>query len=170
VSDANASLDATAASSPAVDYIRSSASRRNPFGAFLCLESAVNGSAPLPGGFNIGSVLLRTGWTGDSARHVLESPVLRLTQPPFNYRLTFSDGIRGLSVTAREELEDWRRFLADQQDALGSPSQAVIAIYRYYDVNDQAPQTPAVCLHADAAACCCPGLRGGWAAVAPQSL
>jgi hypothetical protein len=86
-------------------------------------------------GFNIGSVLLRTGWTGDSARHVFESPVLRLTQPPFNYRLTFSDGIRGLSVEAREELEDWRRFLADQQDALGSPSQAVIAIYRYYDVD-----------------------------------
>jgi hypothetical protein len=86
-------------------------------------------------GFNVGSVLLRTGWTGDAARHVFESPVLRLTQPPFNYRLTFSDGIRGLNVEAREELEDWRRFLTDQQDALGSPSQAVIAIYRYYDVD-----------------------------------
>ena len=47
-------------------------------------------------GFNVGSVLLRTGWTGDAARHVFESPVLRLTQPPFNYRLTFSDGVRGL--------------------------------------------------------------------------
>jgi hypothetical protein len=43
-------------------------------------------------GFNVGSVLTRTGWTGDAARHVFESPVLRLTQPPFNYRLTFSDG------------------------------------------------------------------------------
>jgi len=79
-------------------------------------------------GFNVGSVLTRTGWTGDAARHVFESPVLRLTQPPFNYRLTFSDGVRGLNAEAREELEDWKRFLTEQSNALGSPPQAVIAI------------------------------------------
>ena len=33
-------------------------------------------------GFNVGSVLVRTGWTGDAARHIFELPVLRLTQPP----------------------------------------------------------------------------------------
>jgi hypothetical protein len=33
-------------------------------------------------GFNVGSVLMRTGWTGDAARQVFESPVLRLTQRP----------------------------------------------------------------------------------------
>jgi hypothetical protein len=86
-------------------------------------------------GFNVGSVLLRTGWTGDATRHVFESPVLRLTQPPYNYRLAFSDGIRGLGIEAREELKDWKQFLEGQQEALGSPPQAVIAIYRYYDVD-----------------------------------
>src|SRR3954447_16206824 len=47
-------------------------------------------------GFNVGSTLLRTGWTGEAARHVFESPVLRLSQPPYNYRVAFSDGVRGL--------------------------------------------------------------------------
>jgi hypothetical protein len=86
-------------------------------------------------GFNVGSVLTRTGWTGDAARHVFESPVLRLTQPPFNYRLTFSDGVRGLNTEAKDELEDWKQFLTQQSGAFGSPSQAVIAIYRYYDID-----------------------------------
>ena len=86
-------------------------------------------------GFNVGSVLTRTGWTGDAARHVFESPVLRLTQPPFNYRLTFSDGVRGLNAEAMEELADWKQFLTKQSDALGSPPKAIIAIYRYYDID-----------------------------------
>src|SRR3954451_17265083 len=86
-------------------------------------------------GFNVGSILTRTGWTGDGARHIFESPILRLTQPPFNYRLTFSDGVRGLNPESRGELEDWKQFLKEQSDALGSPPQAVIAIYRYYDID-----------------------------------
>ena len=86
-------------------------------------------------GFNVGSVLIRTGWTGDSARHIFESPVLRLTQPPYNYRLTFSDGVRGLSDDAKEEIRDWRDFLTDPKNEVGSPLNALIAIYRYYDID-----------------------------------
>src|SRR5437588_12650319 len=57
-------------------------------------------------GFNIGSTLLRTAWTGDAARHVFESPVLRLSQPPYSYRVAFRDGIRGLDTDQKWELRD----------------------------------------------------------------
>lgn len=86
-------------------------------------------------GFNIGSVLLRTGWTGDAARHIFESPILRLTQPPYNYRLAFSDGIRGLSADSKQALKDWVALAGDGGGTLGSPSTAVVAIYRYYDID-----------------------------------
>ncbi len=87
-------------------------------------------------GFNVGSVLLRTGWTGESARHIFESPVLRLTQPPYNYRLAFSDGIAGLNEETKRNLREWRAFLDDPANArLGSPPRAVIAVYRYYDID-----------------------------------
>lgn len=88
-------------------------------------------------GFNIGSVLLRTGWTGDAARHIFESPVLRLTQPPYNYRVTFSDGVRGLGAETKEDLKGWARLGASDGDAAGSPPRAVVAIYRYYDIDSQ---------------------------------
>src|SRR5690349_6042104 len=58
-------------------------------------------------GFNVGSMVLRTGWTGDTLRHVFESPVLRLTQPPYEYRLTFSNGIGGLDPETQDELRSW---------------------------------------------------------------
>jgi pimeloyl-ACP methyl ester carboxylesterase len=86
-------------------------------------------------GFNVGSVLVRTGWTGDSARHIFESPVLRLTQPPFNYRVSFSDGVRGLGAEAKKEVEEWAKLGPVQGGASGSPQKAVIAIYRYYDID-----------------------------------
>ena len=86
-------------------------------------------------GFNVGSVLTRTGWTGDAMRHVFESPVLRLTQPPYNYRVAFSDGVRGLNAETRQDLADWKQFLDDPANNVGSPSRAVIAIYRYYDID-----------------------------------
>lgn len=63
-------------------------------------------------GFNIGSTLLRTAWTGDTARHVFESPVLRLSQPPYSYRVAFSDGIRGLDIDQKGELQEWSQALA----------------------------------------------------------
>ena len=84
-------------------------------------------------GFNLGSVLVRTGWTGESSRHIFESPVLRLAQPPFNYRVTFSEGIRGLGAENRKVLKDWQEQPAEIAAASGSPPGAVIAIYRYYD-------------------------------------
>ncbi len=103
---------------------------------FAASEGEIDDTTADPfNGFNIGSVLLRTGWTGNSARHVFESPVLRLTQPPFNYRLAFSDGVRGLSPEAKAELIDWKEFLSGQAEVLGSRPQAIIAIYRYYDIN-----------------------------------
>ena len=88
-------------------------------------------------GFNLGSVLLRTGWTGDTARHIFESPVLRLTQPPFNYRVTFSDSIRGLSAETKNELKEWANLSAPAGAAAGSPPKAIIAIYRYYDIDSR---------------------------------
>ncbi len=89
-------------------------------------------------GFNVGSVLLRTGWTGEAARHIFESPVLRLAQPPYNYRLAFSDGIAGLTAETRRDLEDWRRFLEDPANQpLGASPWAVIAVYRYYDIDSR---------------------------------
>jgi pimeloyl-ACP methyl ester carboxylesterase len=89
-------------------------------------------------GFNIGSTLLRTVWTGETARHVFESPVLQLSQPPYSYRVAFSDGVRGLDNDQKEELKGWREALVSQgEPALGNvPAQspiAVLAIYRYYD-------------------------------------
>jgi pimeloyl-ACP methyl ester carboxylesterase len=87
-------------------------------------------------GFNVGSVLVRTGWTGDAARHIFESPVLRLTQPPFNYRVAFSDGVRGLSTEMKNDLAEWAKLGADA-DAAGSPPKAIVVIYRYYDVDSQ---------------------------------
>lgn len=87
-------------------------------------------------GFNVGSVLVRTGWTGTSSRHIFESPVLRLTQPPYNYRLAFSDGIKGLSTDTKQELSDWKSFLENPDNAAASwPPNAVIAICRYYDID-----------------------------------
>lgn len=84
-------------------------------------------------GFNIGSMHLRTGWTGEAARHVFESPVLRLTQPPYGYRVVFSTGIRGLDQETKERLRDWHE--TGQRDANGAPPPppALLAIYRYYD-------------------------------------
>ena len=93
-------------------------------------------------GFNIGSMLLRTAWTGDAARHVFESPVLRLTQPPYNYRLAFSDGFRGLDVDQKRELKDWAGAAAADTSSPASdvsPSgHTVLAIYRYYDAASRA--------------------------------
>ncbi|MBN9560676.1 MAG: hypothetical protein J0H14_08105 [Alphaproteobacteria bacterium] len=80
-------------------------------------------------GFNLGSTMLRTDWTGDAARHVFESPVLRLSQPPYNYRLAFSDGLRGLDPESRRDLADWLAEPGGEPD----PARAVLAVYRYYD-------------------------------------
>jgi hypothetical protein len=82
-------------------------------------------------GFNLGSTLLRTSWTGDTARHVFESPVLRLSQPPYNYRLAFSNGLRGLDPETRRDLLDWQAEL--RTAAPPDQARAVLAIYRYYD-------------------------------------
>src|SRR5215510_3013733 len=60
-------------------------------------------------GFNIGSTQLRTGWTGINARHMFESPVLRLTQPPYDYRLVFSNGLDGLDLDTRDNLKAWAK-------------------------------------------------------------
>lgn len=87
-------------------------------------------------GFNVGSVLVRTGWTGDAARHIFESPVLRLTQPPYNYRVAFSDGVRGLSPETQRDLGEWAK-LGPAASAAGSPPTAIIVIYRYYDIDSQ---------------------------------
>lgn len=87
-------------------------------------------------GFNLGSTLVRTGWTGDSARHIFESPILRLTQPPYGYRLVFSDGICGLDNESKWNLRGWAEAARPQGAAAGTGGptpQAVIAIYRYYD-------------------------------------
>ena len=90
-------------------------------------------------GFNVGSMLVRTSWTGDAARHVFESPVLRLTQPPYNYRIAFSDGLRGLDNDTREELRDWRaNSEGDDAAADAGTAQTLLAIYRYYDAASQA--------------------------------
>lgn len=93
-------------------------------------------------GFNIGSMLLRTAWTGDSARHVFESPVLRLSQPPYSYRLAFSDGFRGLDVDQKRELKGWAVAAAANGSlpaSEASPSgHTVLAIYRYYDAASRA--------------------------------
>jgi hypothetical protein len=93
-------------------------------------------------GFNIGSTLLRTAWTGDSARHVFESPVLRLSQQPYNYRVAFSDGIRGLDNDQKRDLrETGEAIAAEAVGAVGAaPAQpyAVLAIYRYYDAVSRA--------------------------------
>ncbi|MGE0258786.1 MAG: esterase/lipase family protein [Alphaproteobacteria bacterium] len=91
-------------------------------------------------GFNIGSMLLRTAWTGDSARHVFESPVLRLSQPPYGYRLAFSDGVRGLDVDQKQELRDRTEALQGQGND-GNMSESpfgIVAIYRYYDAASRA--------------------------------
>ena len=84
-------------------------------------------------GFNVGSTLLRTAWTGKTTRHVFESPVLRLSQPPYDYRVSFSDGIRGLDTETRRDLKEW----CDDQPAESQPHTGgpcpVLAIYRYYD-------------------------------------
>jgi hypothetical protein len=89
-------------------------------------------------GFNIGSILLRTAWTGDAARHVFESPVLRLSQPPYSYRVAFSDGIRGLDNDQKRELRETGEAIAAEvagmaEPAVAQPPLAVLAIYRYYD-------------------------------------
>src|SRR5688500_13371486 len=88
-------------------------------------------------GFNVGSVLVRTGWTGDAARHIFESPVLRLTQPPVSYRRPFSDGVRGLSAEATEDLEEWADLGAAESGAHGSPPTSIIAIHRPSDVDSR---------------------------------
>jgi pimeloyl-ACP methyl ester carboxylesterase len=93
-------------------------------------------------GFNVGSMVLRTGWTGDTARHIFESPVLRLTQPPYEYRLAFSNGMSGLDPETHDELRHWADALAGQPSstaaAPSAPSSlAVLAIYRYYDVDSR---------------------------------
>lgn len=91
-------------------------------------------------GFNIGSMLLRTAWTGDSARHVFESPVLRLSQPPYGYRLAFSDGVRGLDVDQKQELQERAEALQGNQDDgnAGASPYGIVAIYRYYDAASRA--------------------------------
>jgi len=105
---------------------------------FAMTQSEIDDTTADPfNGFNVGSVLVRTGWTGDSARHIFESPVLRLTQPPFNYRVTFSDGIRGLNSETKKELESWSQLPSGAGGAAGSPSKAIIAIYRYYDIDSR---------------------------------
>ena len=93
-------------------------------------------------GFNVGSTLLRTSWTGDTARHIFESPVLRLSQPPYSYRITFSDGLRGLDSETQQELRDWRTDLEAQANDPATQNeppraQTVLAIYRYYDAASQ---------------------------------
>jgi hypothetical protein len=89
-------------------------------------------------GFNIGSTLLRTGWTGASTRHIFESPVLRLSQPPYDYRLAFSDGLRGLDAEAKAVLTEETAALKAQTVELGRSANAVLAIYRYYDATSSA--------------------------------
>lgn len=88
-------------------------------------------------GFNVGSMLLRTSWTGDAARHVFESPVLRLTQPPFSYRIAFSNGLRGLDDETMAQLADWRAEAKAQVDDPAGGS-TLLTIYRYYDAASQA--------------------------------
>ncbi|MDB5377295.1 MAG: hypothetical protein JWR00_1741, partial [Rubritepida sp.] len=89
-------------------------------------------------GFNVGSTLLRTGWTGASTRHIFESPVLRLSQPPYDYRLAFSDGLRGLDAEAKAVLTKGTAALKAQAGELGRSANAVLAIYRYYDATSSA--------------------------------
>src|SRR6266446_367871 len=93
-------------------------------------------------GFNIGSTLLRTAWTGDTARHIFESPVLRLSQPPYSYRVAFSDGLRGLDVDQKRELQQWVVDPAGQGNepakGVSQPPFTVLAIYRYYDTASRA--------------------------------
>jgi pimeloyl-ACP methyl ester carboxylesterase len=94
-------------------------------------------------GFNIGSTLLRTAWTGDATRHVFESPVLRLSQPPYSYRVAFSDGIRGLDIDQKGELQEWSQALVAEGagapgNAPAQPAVPVLAIYRYYDAASRA--------------------------------
>lgn len=90
-------------------------------------------------GFNVGSMLLRTGWTGDAARHPFESPVLRLSQPPYGYRVVFSDGIRGLDAETRARVEDWRSTATHRAQAVGeAAAPSLMAIYRYYDTASRA--------------------------------
>ena len=91
-------------------------------------------------GFNVGSTLLRTSWTGASTRHIFESPVLRLSQPPYDYRVAFSDGLRGLDAETRLELRDWREDLEAQEGggAALRGARTVLAIYRYYDAASKA--------------------------------
>jgi hypothetical protein len=94
-------------------------------------------------GFNIGSTLLRTAWTGDAVRHVFESPVLRLSQPPYNYRVAFSDGIRGLDNDQKRELWETAEVFAAEaarvdEGVAAQPPVAVLAIYRYYDAVSRA--------------------------------
>jgi hypothetical protein len=89
-------------------------------------------------GFNIGSTLLRTAWTGDTARHVFESPVLRFSQPPYSYRVAFSDGIRGLDTDQKRELREAGEAIKAEAAGAAEPNAApsplaVLAIYRYYD-------------------------------------
>lgn len=106
---------------------------------FAMTGGAIEDTAADPfNGFNLGSTLLRTGWTGDTARHVFESPVLRLSQPPYNYRLAFSNGLRGLDVETRRDLDDWRQEIEASEKGAPAPgvaggAHAVLAIYRYYD-------------------------------------
>jgi hypothetical protein len=71
-------------------------------------------------GFNIGSTLLRTVWTGETARHIFESPVLRLSQPPYGYRVAFGDGVKGLDNEQKRELREWRAALV--ADAAAQPN------------------------------------------------
>ncbi|MDB5413405.1 MAG: hypothetical protein JWR10_1740 [Rubritepida sp.] len=89
-------------------------------------------------GFNVGSTLLRTGWTGASTRHIFESPVLRLSQPPYDYRLAFSDGLHGLDAEAKDVLTRETAALKAQSAELGRSANAVLAIYRYYDATSSA--------------------------------
>lgn len=84
-------------------------------------------------GFNIGSTLLRTSWTGASTRHIFESPVLRLSQPPYDYRLAFSDGLRGLDKDTFVQLKEDSDFLRSQPPDQARSAHTVLAIYRYYD-------------------------------------
>ena len=100
---------------------------------FAMTDGEINDTTADPfNGFNIGSTLLRTAWSGESRRHVFESPVLRLSQPPYGYRLAFSDGIRGLDAETRQDLaETYQALPADAP-------RPVLAIYRYYDAASKA--------------------------------
>jgi pimeloyl-ACP methyl ester carboxylesterase len=92
-------------------------------------------------GFNIGSTLLRTVWTGETARHVFESPVLRLSQPPYDYRVAFSDGIRGLGNDQKQELRAWSTLSPTEEAETFAETYspfAILAIYRYYDAASRA--------------------------------